>query len=244
MRVLLVTSVVALVTPLFAAPMRIVIDPGHGGAEDGAIGPSGLKEKELTLDVAQRLSELLSSDGFEVKLTRDEDHHVELDTRAGIANNFKAELFISLHANASRFAKARGAETYFLAREATDDAARTVAAIENDAAGVANASEPNEGGDLALILWDMAQNEFLEQSRRFALEVQGSLNQALGIADRGVRQAPFRVLIGATCPAVLVELGFMTNPQEEQELASTEYRQKLAVALHRAISAHRDEIQR
>jgi N-acetylmuramoyl-L-alanine amidase len=244
MRVLLVTSVVALVTPLFAAPMRIVIDPGHGGAEDGAIGPSGLKEKELTLDVARRLSELLSSDGFEIKLTRDDDQHVELDARAGIANNFKAELFISLHANASRFAKARGAETYFLAREATDDAARTVAAIENDAAGVANASEPNEGGDLALILWDMAQNEFLEQSRRFALAVQGSLNQALGIADRGVRQAPFRVLIGTTCPAVLVELGFMTNPQEEQELASTEYRQKLAVALHRAISAHRDEIQR
>lgn len=231
---------VAAETGAGARPWRVVVDPGHGGTEEGAIGAGGLKEKELTLDVATRLSELLRVAGFEVVLTRAADATLGLDARAEIANTGHADLFVSLHANASRFAKARGAETFFLAREATDDAARTVAALENDVAGAASQAAASGDSDLSLILWDMAQNEHLEASQKLAATVQSKLNAALGITDRGVRQAPFRVLVGATCPAVLVELGFITNPEEERLLATGEYRQKLAEALLTALVAHRD----
>jgi N-acetylmuramoyl-L-alanine amidase len=227
-----------------------VLDPGHGGTEDGAIGPSGLKEKDLALDMARRLSALLKADGFEVVLTREGDDGPTLDQRAEIANVQRADVFVSLHANASRSSKARGAETYFLSRNATDDAARTVAAIENDAAGVGGdlaagtAAAGSEGSDSAipLILWDMAQTIYLEQSSQLAEIVQRELNGALGITDRGVRQAPFRVLVGATMPAVLVELGFLTNPDEEKRLADGEYRRKLAEALAVALKQYRTRV--
>jgi N-acetylmuramoyl-L-alanine amidase len=217
---------------------RIVLDPGHGGAEDGAIGPSGVVEKELTLDVARRVAALLRAEGFEVTLTREGDDDVALDTRAGIANNRHADLFVSLHANAARQAVARGAETFFLSRDATDDAARTTAALENDAAGVAETA-PDAGGELPLILWDLAQAQYLRESSRLAETIQARLNEALGLKDRGVRQAPFRVLIGATCPAVLVELGFLSNPDEEKLLASPDHRRSLAEALTQAIREFR-----
>lgn len=226
--------------PAVARVHRIVIDAGHGGTEEGAIGPTGLKEKELTLDVAKRLATLLQADGFDVVLTRDSDVNLALDARAGIANNKKADLFVSLHANASRFSKARGAETFFLAREATDDQARTVAALENDAAGAATQAAATGDTDLSLILWDMAQVEHLEDSQKLAAIVQENLNKALGITDRGVRQAPFRVLVGSTCPSVLVELGFITNPDDEKLLANSDYRQKLATALQAALRRYRD----
>lgn len=217
---------------------RIVLDPGHGGAENGAVGPAGVVEKELTLDVARRVAALLRAEGFEVTLTREGDDDVPLDTRAGIANNRKADLFVSLHANAARQAGARGAETYFLSQEATDDAARTTAALENDAAGVA-AIEVASDGDLPLILWDLAQSQYLRESSRLAETIQAHLNAALGLKDRGVRQAPFRVLVGATCPAVLVELGFLSNPDEERLLAAPEHRRRLAEALTAAIREFR-----
>lgn len=227
-------------SPPSARVHRIVVDAGHGGTEDGAIGPSGLKEKELTLDVAKRLAALLQADGFDVSLTRDSDVTLPLDARAGVANNKKADLFISLHANASRFSKARGAETFFLAREATDDSARTIAALENDAAGTAAQAAASGDSDLSLILWDMAQVEHLADSQKLAAIVQESLNKALGITDRGVRQAPFRVLVGSTCPSVLVELGFITNPEDEALLSKPDYRDKLAAALHAAVRRYRD----
>ena len=249
----------AVPTPLEAAPVpaapapsapsafRVVIDPGHGATEDGAIGPSGLKEKDLALDMARRLAALLKADGFEVVQTREGDDGPTLDQRAEIANVQRADVFISLHANASRSSKARGAETYFLSRDATDDAARTVAAIENDAAGVngdRTAGAAGGEGDAAipLILWDMAQTIYLEQSSRLAEIVQRELNGALGITDRGVRQAPFRVLVGATMPAVLVELGFLTNPDEEKRLADGEYRRKLSEALAAALRQYRAKV--
>lgn len=221
------------------APFKVVLDPGHGGAEDGAIGPAGLKEKDLVLDMARRLASLLRAEGFEVVLTREGDSGPSLDERAEVANIQRADVFLSLHANASRSSKARGAETYFLARDATDDAARTVAAIENDASGSGLPGVGGDDGALPLILWDMAQTIFLEQSAELAEIVQQQLNSALGITDRGVRQAPFRVLVGATMPAVLVELGFLTNPEEERRLGSDEYRRKLAQALAAALVRYR-----
>ncbi len=225
----------------------MVLDPGHGATEDGAIGPSGLKEKDLTLDMARRLAALLKADGFEVVLTREGDDGPTLDQRAELANVQRADVFVSLHANASRSSKARGAETYFLSRDATDDAARTVAALENDAAGVngeapADAAPGDGGAAIPLILWDMAQTIYLEQSSQLAEIVQRELNGALAITDRGVRQAPFRVLVGATMPAVLVELGFLTNPEEEKRLADGEYRRKLSEALAAALKQYRAKV--
>lgn len=215
-------------------PMRVVIDPGHGGDEDGAIGPSGLKEKDVVLDIARRLSALLSVEGFEVHLTRGGDETLSLDDRAGVANEKRADLFMSLHVNASTTTRARGAETFFLARDATDDESRTLAALENGAHG-ASRDDTAASHDLPLILWDLAQVEHLETSAQLAELIQDRLNEALGLRNRGVRQAPFRVLVGATCPAVLVETGFMSNPDEEKLLADPEYRRKLATTLARAI---------
>ncbi len=213
---------------------RVVIDPGHGGAENGAVGPGGVVEKELTLDVARRVAALLRAEGLEVTLTREGDDDVALDTRAGIANNRRADLFVSLHANAARQARAHGAETFFLSQDSTDDAARTTAALENDAAGI-SVVEAQQDGELPLILWDLAQTQYLRESSRLAETIQARLNEALGLKDRGVRQAPFRVLVGATCPAVLVELGFLSNPDEEKLLASPDHRRRLAEALTAAI---------
>jgi N-acetylmuramoyl-L-alanine amidase len=226
-------------------PLRVVLDPGHGGIEDGAIGPSGLKEKDLVLDVARRLAVLLRLEGFEVTLTRNGDDDISLDDRAGIANEKRADLFVSLHANAARHRGAFGAETFFLAPEASDDEARTLAALENNAARVDDESgRLNADGELPLILWDMAQLGYLEESARLARTIQDRLNILLDIRDRGVRQAPFRVLVGATCPAVLVELGFLTNPAEEARLAGGAYRRQLAEALRDAIGTFRAELPR
>lgn len=212
---------------------KVVIDPGHGGSEDGAIGPAGTKEKDLVLDMARRLAALLRAGGFEVVLSREGDTDLGLDERAAIANRARADLFISLHANASRSSKARGAETFFLAREAADDEERAIAAMEN---GTAPEPPPGQGDqDLPLILWDLAQTQYLEESARLAQVIQEKLNAALGLEDRGVRQAPFRVLVGATMPAVLVEIGFLTNPEEETRLNDLEYRRKLAEALSEAL---------
>lgn len=214
---------------------RVVIDPGHGGTEDGAIGPSGSKEKDVVLDVSRRVATLLRAQGFEVWLAREGDEDVPLENRAAVANTHKADLFVSVHVNASRFNGARGAETYVLAAQATDNAARTTAALENDAAGVTAAAGEGGDGDLKLILWDLAQVEYLEASSKLAGAIQAGLNEALGLKDRGVRQAPFKVLVGATCPAVLVELGFISNPDEEKLLGDDAYRQKLAQVLAEAI---------
>jgi N-acetylmuramoyl-L-alanine amidase len=215
---------------------RVVIDPGHGGSEEGAEGPNGLLEKDITLQVARRLKSELEAKGFQVSLTRTVDRDLGLDDRAAMANHERADLFISLHANASPRRSARGAETYFLAREATDDEARTTAALENDATRRGARDEP-EG--LELVLWDLAQVEYLEESAALAETIQQELNLALDLADRGVRQAPFRVLMGATMPAVLVEMGFLSNESEARLLGSSEHQDRLAQAIARAVDTFR-----
>jgi len=218
----------------------IVIDPGHGGAENGATGPSGLKEKDVTLDLARRLEALLEREGVTVLLTRDDDRLVPLDDRTAVANHNKAELFVSIHLNASRGTKAIGAETYFLSPDATDDEARTLAALENKAyqgGGTAAAGAMDPG--LELILWDLAQNRYLGESSRLAESVQREMNALVGTRDRGVRQAPFRVLMGATMPAILVEVGFVSNAEEEARMKDDATKDKIAQALARAIAGFR-----
>lgn len=217
----------------------IVIDPGHGGGESGAVGPTGETEKDLTLELARvlraRLAERLP---VRVVLTRDEDASLPLDTRSAIANQNKAELFISIHLNSSLGARARGAETYFLSMEASDARAAEVAAAENR--GAAELDDPLY--DLQLILWDLAQSHHLSASQRVAALIQEELNTTLGLRDRGVKQAPFRVLMGAAMPAVLVELGFLSNPEEEERLKDPAYRSELVEALVRAIGRYRSEV--
>ncbi len=225
-----------------AAVHRVVIDPGHGGAEDGAKGPAGLLEKEVTLDISRRLAALLRADGFEVTLTREGDDDRDLRARTATGNAQRADLFISVHANASRFKVAKGAETYVLSREATDDAARATAAVENDAANVKETTAASGDDELPLILWDLAQVQYLQESTRLAGVIQSKLCAAFGFTDRGVRQAPFVVLRGAQCPAVLVELGFITNPDEEKLLSNPDHRRRLAEVLAEAIRQFRSEV--
>ena len=217
----------------------VVIDPGHGGENPGARGPGGSVEKDIALSVARRLrAELVNARGLSVFLTRDKDIDMDLDDRTAIANNYKADLFVSIHANASRARGAKGSEVYFLSYQASDDESRRTALIEGAAEPLPEAAA---GTDLALILWDMAQAEHLEESSALASRIQEELAVVTGSEGRGVKQAPFRVLVGAAMPAVLVEVAFISNPEEEKLLASETYQAKVAASLARGIERYRRE---
>jgi N-acetylmuramoyl-L-alanine amidase len=217
----------------------VVIDPGHGGENPGARGPGGSLEKDVALSVARRLrAELVNARGLQVFLTRDKDIDVDLDDRTAIANNYKADLFVSIHANASRERGAKGSEVYFLSYQASDDDSRRTAQLEGAAEPL---PESAVGTDLALILWDMAQAEHLEESSALASRIQEELAVVTGSEGRGVKQAPFRVLVGAAMPAVLVEVAFISNPEEEKLLASEAYQAKVAASLARGIERYRRE---
>ena len=196
----------------------VVLDPGHGGSETGAIGPAGTMEKELTLALARALGERLGSElGLRVALTRTDDVDLGLDERSAFANQNKADLFLSIHFNSTARGDARGAETYFLSLQASDERAADAAAIEN-LVGEAAASPGSDAFDVQLMLWDLAQSTHLAASQRLANLIQEELNRSLSLPDRGVKQAPFRVLMGAAMPAVLVELGFISAAPEEKLL--------------------------
>jgi N-acetylmuramoyl-L-alanine amidase len=211
---------------------RVVIDAGHGGHDPGARG-NGINEAELTLDVALRLKKLLEKQpGVDVVLTRDRDVFIPLEERTAIANRENADLFLSIHANASRNTSARGIETYFL-NFATNPEAEAVAARENSASGGSMHSLPS-------IVRAIALNNKIDESRDFAATVQKSMVQRVGQKNRsvrnlGVKQAPFVVLIGAGMPSVLAEISFVTNKQEGQLLKSGAYRQTIAEALQDAV---------
>jgi N-acetylmuramoyl-L-alanine amidase len=227
----------------------VVIDPGHGNVETGAIGPGGIQEKDLTLQFARDLAGKLGRLGVQTVLTRSDDSLVALDTRAAIANQNKADLFISIHLNSSLGAGANGTETYFLSPQASDPRAARSAAAENSAPAAGGATSTGapaaaaEQQDVDLILWDLAQSHHLSESQRFANMIQAELNEALQIKDRGVKQAPFRVLKGATMPAVLVELGFISNPEEEKKLQDPAYRDQLLEALVRAVAHYKATVE-
>jgi N-acetylmuramoyl-L-alanine amidase len=222
-----------------AATTIIVIDPGHGGVEHGAVGTTGLMEKDVTLALARRLKRELERGrrSVSVVLTRDEDRLVGLDERTAIANHNRADLFLSIHVNASPRAEAGGAETYFLSTDATDDEARLLAAQENRPGGD-GAMRPDQRihqGSLDLVLWDLAQNHYLAESSALAESIQRHLNELTGTRNRGIRQAPFRVLMGATMPAVLVEVGFISNKREEELLRSSSYHARVVSAMASAV---------
>jgi N-acetylmuramoyl-L-alanine amidase len=217
-----------------SGPPPIVIDPGHGGDDTGAIAANGLSERDLTMAVARRLASELRARGHAVRLTRTDGEGRALSDRTALANRLEAKLFISLHANASNFSSVKGAETYYMSLDdqATDEAAAATARLENEAGA---RDEPQS--DLDLILWDLAQASVLNESAELAVSVQTRLNALLGIRDRGVKQAPFVVLTGATMPAILVEVGFLSNPAEASRLAEAEHQQALAQTVATGVEA-------
>jgi N-acetylmuramoyl-L-alanine amidase len=216
----------------------IVIDPGHGGKEVGAVGPGGLMEKDATLNLCRKLAAALEAKlKTRVILTRSDDSVVALDQRTTIANQYKADLFLSVHMNAAIVRGAHGAETYFLSLQASDELAKKAAELENAAAHPAASENPSS--DLKLILWDLAQQEYLNESSKLAQDVQEEMNRITGVQNRGVKQAPFRVLVGATMPAALVEVAFITNPEEEARINSDAFQKTVVDALTAAVERYK-----
>jgi N-acetylmuramoyl-L-alanine amidase len=215
---------------------KIVIDPGHGGHDTGTIGPHGLLEKDLVLDVSRRLGKLLQSRlGADVIYTRSDDTFIPLETRTAIANQEQADLFISVHANSSHDQDARGVETYYLNFTSSPEALE-VAAREN-------AGSDKSIHELQDLVKTIALKEKIEESREFASDVETALHSGLAsknpaIRDRGVKKAPFIVLIGANMPSILAEISFVSNPSDERKLFTPAYRQRIAESLYKGISKY------
>jgi len=215
---------------------KVVIDPGHGGKDTGTIGPTGLMEKDVTLDVARRLAQLIEERlGATAILTRTDDEFVALEDRTRIANEAGADLFVSLHVNSSRYRSVGGIETFYLSL--TDSQADLEVAARENAGATRSIHELTE------LIRKIALDDKVQESRDFALAVQREVyslvRQVHGRArDRGVKKAPFVVLIGAQMPSILVELGFITNPQEERLLADPGHRQRMAEAVYRGIERY------
>ncbi len=216
---------------------RVVLDPGHGGKDTGAVGPGGTREKDVTLDVAHRVAPVLSAQGIQVVLTRDDDRFVSLEERTARANGFSADLFLSIHANASESRGRRGIETYVLDTTRDEIAAR-VAAREN-------ATTQESSAELASILGGMRMADEAARSTRFAQLLQRASTSAVrgrfgDAVDGGVHTAGFYVLVGARMPSVLFETSYISNVTEEQRLGSEDYRQLLADAIANAVKAYRE----
>jgi N-acetylmuramoyl-L-alanine amidase len=213
----------------------ICIDAGHGGEDLGAIGRSKLQEKNVTLQISLKLKKLIESrTGLRVIMTRSKDSEVSLNTRASIANNQRAQMFISIHANSSFRKSAYGSETFFVSLQATDQESLELAQKENQ-----NLEDPGEAiknDELKMILWNMAQTEHVRESSKLAEYIQNELNELLGTRDRGVKQAPFRVLMRTAMPAVLIETAFISNASEERKLQNEEFLDKIAFAIYNGVS--------
>jgi len=218
----------------------VVIDPGHGGQDQGTQGPKGLLEKDLVLDLAQRVGQLVEDRmGAEVIYTRSDDSFVPLEARTALANEKKADLFLSIHANSSAYPRIAGVETFYLnftdSKDALDVAARE------------NASSQKSIFELQDIIQKITLHDKLEESKEFAGRIQTSLHafsarNIPGQKNRGVKKAPFVVLIGANMPSVLAEIGFLSNAREEANLKKPDYRQKLAEALFRGLTRYADSL--
>ncbi|HTB19380.1 MAG TPA: N-acetylmuramoyl-L-alanine amidase [Bryobacteraceae bacterium] len=220
---------------------RIVLDPGHGGHDTGSVGPEGLREKDLVLDVSQRLGRLIETRmGSEVIFTRSDDTFVPLERRTEIANEAKADLFLSIHANSSPLRSAAGVETYYLnfttSRSALDLASRE------------NSGSQMTVYELQDLLEKIALKDKVEESREFATRVQTALFTLSAKAtdsrskDRGIKRAPFVVLIGASMPSVLAEIGFVSNAHDESVMRREEYRERTAEALYKGISSYANSL--
>jgi N-acetylmuramoyl-L-alanine amidase len=232
----------AAVNPLPATGLRtIVIDPGHGGEALGTQGARGTLEKDVTLAVSRKLKTLIESRlGLRVFLTREDDRTLELDDRSAFANSQKADVFISIHANAAVRPAMKGAEVYYLNVERADAEARK-------RADDAQTALPTLGGGsrtIDFILWETAQVRHLEQSAALANLIEGALASRVEMSQRAVQQAPFRVLVGANMPSVLVEMGYLSNPEQEAQIAGAAFQDSIAEALFEALVKFRALVER
>ncbi len=223
------------------AARRVIIDPGHGGRDPGTTSPTGLREKDLVLDISHRLANLLEEDGtFEILMTREKDIYIPLEERTAIANSQDADLFISIHANASPNRRVRGIETYFL-NLATSPEAEQTAAREN-------AVSTRRMGELREILLQIVNNSRIAESGDFAKRVQGAMVEKLlnrgSQYDLGVKTAPFYVLLGANMPSVLVEVSFLSNQEDARLLATDTYRQSIAKSIYQGIRSYSSSLKK
>jgi len=215
----------------------IVLDPGHGGRDPGGIGRGGMREKDVVLDVARRLQARLAADGIRVLMTRSDDRFIPLSQRAAFANRHRADLLISVHANSSRARSASGYEVYFLS-EATDDAARAFAVAEN--ASLAMEVFPaSDATSTEAIVWDLLNAENRTASRELAAAVCKGLKRYLPASNRGVKSARFYVLKWAQMPAILIEVGFVTNGTESRRLVMADYRQHVSDGIAHGLLAYK-----
>lgn len=209
-------------------PLRVVLDPGHGGEDPGAIGPAGTQEKDITLKVGLETAQFLEEKGIKVYLTRRGDYFVPLEGRTELANRWEGDLFISIHANASYNGSTRGIETYFNSDYVFGEGAEKVALRENfQKEGIEKETE--------IILWDMVHSRYRQQSNDLSHHVQRELVKETGLEDRGVRSAKFFVLRGINMPACLVEVGFISNPWEERKLRKESFIKKIARGIGRGV---------
>lgn len=222
----------------------IVLDPGHGGNDPGAIGRrSHVKEKVLTLQMARKLKSLLEDAGIKVIMTRDSDVFIPLPKRSEIANKSGADLFVSVHINASRARSMRGFECYYLSN-ATDDNARALEAFENSSLKMDDGASVEHSRPLDKTLWDMALTEDRRESSELAGYICDSINESLAMGDRGVRTARFYVLKHTDIPAVLVESGYISNKYEELKLKDPEFLDRIAESVAQGILRFKREYER
>jgi len=220
---------------------RIVVDAGHGGNDPGAMGRSGVREKDINLDIAQRLALLLRNQGVDVIMTRTTDTFIPLSRRVDITNRAKADLFVSIHSNANRVRSLNGLEIYYIS-PAANDTKRAQLAARSSTPYIGNTPVASGSFDLRATLWDMIYTYNRGQSILLARKICDSINDELDTRVIGVKNANFYVLKGARTPAILVEVGFVSSPTEERMLRNSYYRQKLAEGILRGIGQYSRQV--
>ena len=222
----------------------VVVDPGHGGKDPGAIGRRlHIKERDLTLEISKRLKNILEEHGIKVIMTREDDTFIPLPRRTQIANQSGADLFVSIHINASRARSMNGFECYYLS-EATDDNARAIEAFENSSLKLGEEAAVEHSNKLDKALWDMTLTENRRESAALASQVCASVESSFATRNRGTRTARFFVLKGTRMPAILVEVGYISNKYEEAKLKQASYIDKVTDAISKGILAYKDEYER
>jgi N-acetylmuramoyl-L-alanine amidase len=213
---------------------KVVIDAGHGGKDPGAIGRSGLKEKDVNLDIARRLKDILQDEGIRVILTRDRDTFVSLRQRVDIANHSDADFFVSIHSNANYSSRLKGFEVYYLSKQA-DNIKRAQIAARDSIAPFRDMAMDSSSQELKVILWDMIYTENMAESVRLAKDIYSVSADGLNTDSRRLKSASFYVLRNTQMPALLIEVGYISNPYEEKKLGNAYYRQNIAEVLAKAI---------